>query len=126
MPAAGSQPLSETKCLSLQSYRPAGATPALKLGPHPADKEDGAAEDRLRAACQSFEGLLVGEMMKAMRQTSPAGEGVLAVGRGESIFAAQQCEALGSVLAERQPLGIAGMLWRALGRGPEQLGRRTP
>jgi len=61
-----------------------------------------------------------------MRQGNPLAEGILPAGSGERIFVGQQCEALGSALAAREPLGIARMLRQSLAEPASQSGRRTP
>jgi Rod binding domain-containing protein len=112
--------------LSLQSYQAASGPLGLKLHPQPADNQDGAQQAKLAAACRSFEGFLVGEMLKTMRESTGAAQGVLPVSRAESIFLRQQCEALGEALAQRQPLGIARMLQQSVQGSTDQTRRRTP
>ena len=72
------------------------------------------AEGRGRAACLRFEGCLLGEMLKTMRDVEGESKGILPVSRGEKMFVRQQCEALGDVLAEQEPLGIARLLGRTI------------
>jgi Rod binding domain-containing protein len=112
--------------LSLQPYRAVSGPFGLKLRPQPTDNQDGAQQAKLTAACGSFEGFLVGEMLKIMRESVGAGQGVLPVSRAETIFVRQQCEALGEVLAQRQPLGIARMLQQSVQRSTDQTRRQTP
>lgn len=88
----------------------------LKTPASPTDRRNEARQSDLRQACQAFEGMLLGEMLKVMRNDSPMGEGILPTGTGERIFAAQQSEALGSTLARSEPLGIARMLLESLTR----------
>ncbi len=71
-------------------------------------------EGQLRQACQRFEGLLLAELLKLMRQTEATNRGLLPVSRAERIFINQQCEALGEALASVEPLGIARLLYQAL------------
>lgn len=86
----------------------------LKSAPSVTDNTDERWSSDLSQACEAFEGLLIGEMLKAMRQSSAIAEGILPMGSGERIFMAQQCEALGSALAQREPLGIARLLLQSL------------
>ena len=62
------------------------------------------------AVCRKFEGFLLGELLKQMREVETSGKGILPVSRAERIFIAQQCETLGDLLAEREPLGLARLL----------------
>lgn len=62
------------------------------------------------AVCRKFEGFLLGELFKQMREGEISGKGIIPVSRAESIFIRQQCETLGDLLAERGPLGLARLL----------------
>lgn len=98
---------------NLPLRRPSETASGLKLHSTAADnKQD--TDQQQAAACQAFEGFLLGEMLKLMREDGPSGQGVLPVSRAESVFLRQQSEALGEVLAQRQPLGIARLLQRSL------------
>jgi len=68
------------------------------------------AEERTGPACRKFEGFLLGELLKQMRDSETSGKGLVPVSRAEHIFVRQQCEILGDLLAEREPLGLARML----------------
>lgn len=87
-------------------------TPAegLKLAGGPADTKDDSVQLRVREACRQFEGFWLGEMLKAMREAGGEREGLVPVSRAEKIFVRQQCETLGDILAEQEPLGIARLL----------------
>jgi Rod binding domain-containing protein len=78
-----------------------------------ADNKDDTRQQRLRKACTDFEGMMLGELLKTMRQTEGDDSGILPTGRAERIFINQQCEALGDVLAQREPLGLGRMLYTA-------------
>ena len=86
---------------------------SLKTAAVETDNNEDTQQQRLRAACQSFEGFMTGELLKAMRQTEASGGGILPTGRAERIFIGQQCEALGEVLARREPLGLGRLLYTA-------------
>lgn len=73
-------------------------------------------EARTQAACQAFEGFLLGEMLKIMQETVSSQQGLLPQSRAEQMFRRQQAEALGEVLAAREPLGIARLLRQSLPR----------
>lgn len=73
-------------------------------------------EARTQAACQAFEGFLLGEMMKIMQETVVSQQGLLPTSRAEQMFRRQQAEALGEILAAREPLGIARLLRQSLPR----------
>lgn len=88
----------------------------LKTPVRKTDRGNEARNEDLRQACQAFEGMLLGEMLKAMRSSGTMGEGILPVGAGERVFTAQQSEALGAVLARREPLGITRVLLDSLTR----------
>lgn len=62
------------------------------------------------AVCRKFEGFLLGELFKQMRNSETSGKGILPVSRAERIFIGQQCETLGDLLAQREPLGLARLL----------------
>lgn len=64
----------------------------------------------LGPACRRFEGFLLGELFKQMREGETGGQGIIPVTRAESIFVRQQCEMLGDLMAQREPLGLARML----------------
>jgi len=76
---------------------------ALALDPKASTKDPG-------AVCRKFEGFLLGELFKQMRGGESSGQGILPVSRAERIFQGQQCEVLGDLLAEREPLGLARLL----------------
>lgn len=77
--------------------------PGFALDPKGSAKDPG-------AVCRKFEGFLLGELFKQMREGETNGRGILPVSRAERIFRAQQCEVLGDLLAEREPLGLARLL----------------
>jgi len=65
---------------------------------------------QLSQAGRAFEGFMLGELLKVMRNAEGESRGVIPVGRAERIFVNQQCEALGEALAQTEPLGLARML----------------
>jgi Rod binding domain-containing protein len=85
--------------------------PALSLSAKTATKTTGSggAPDPT-AVCRKFEGFLLGELFKQMRNGETRGQGIIPVSRAERIFIAQQCETLGDLMAEREPLGLARLL----------------
>jgi Rod binding domain-containing protein len=95
------------------SYRQNNSMFPLKSAAVGADKTNSPSSAQERA-CQSFEAFMIGEMLKTMRGGGPSAQGVLPVSRAESIYQRQQCEALGEILAQRQPLGIARLLNQTL------------
>lgn len=73
-------------------------------------------QQRLNAACRGFEGVLLGEMLKAMQQAEKDPGGIIPTSRAERIFLQQQCEVLGDYLAQGEPLGVARLMRQALSR----------
>lgn len=94
----------------LTPYLPLGAATGLKLSRPVADKEEDAAQLRERHACRKFEGFLLGEMLKQMRNPDGLSGGLIPASRAERMFIGQQCEALGDLLAAQEPLGLARLL----------------
>jgi Rod binding domain-containing protein len=88
---------------------------ALKLTGAAADRQNDPNQARVQSACKSFEGFMLGEMMKQMRPVEESEGGILPTSRGEKMFSAQRCEALGEQLAAREPLGLARLLRSAIG-----------
>jgi Rod binding domain-containing protein len=111
-PAVAARPL------SLQSYLQKNTLQSLKIGTKSADNKGGSSQAELAAACRSFEAFMIGEMLKTMRGEGASERGILAASRGEKIFIQQQCEALGEVMAAREPLGIARLLQQSLTERP--------
>ena len=79
----------------------------IKLTPPVTDNKADQVGSRLHGACRQFEGFMLGELLKAMQ---PSDSGFLRRGRAERMFINQQCEALGELLAAREPLGLARLL----------------
>lgn len=101
---------------SLASYRHSGTELLLKSSDTSADKKDEGESKAETRACQAFEAFMIGEMMKSMRGDAVGGRGILPISRAESIYVRQQCETLGQVMAEREPLGIASLMRQTLNR----------
>lgn len=88
---------------------------ALKLATTTADKKEDPSQLRERDACRSFEGFMLGELLKQMRQAEGSDGGILPRSRAEKMFANQQCEALADLLASREPLGLADLIRSSIG-----------
>lgn len=73
----------------------------------------GGDEQRLRRAAAEMEGVFLGELMKALRETVPKG-GVIDGGSAESIFTEMMDAHLASVAAVRQGKGLGEALFRQL------------
>jgi flagellar protein FlgJ len=70
-------------------------------------------EQRLRKAAAQMEGVFLGELLKALRETVPEG-GVIDGGSAESIFTEMMDAHLAEVTAARQSLGLGDALFRQL------------
>lgn|GEM_PF-1995566 len=70
----------------------------------------------LRRACEEFEALFLGMVLRAMRATvSPSG--LLPGGTARSIFEGAWTDEIARAAARTDPLRLAGMLFEALGAG---------
>ncbi len=69
---------------------------------------------QMAQAGRAFEGFMLGELLKTMRNAEGQDGGLFPPSRAERIFINQQCEALGNTLGEREPLGLARMLCRQI------------
>lgn len=69
---------------------------------------------QMAQAGRTFEGFMLGELLKTMRNAEGQDRGLFPASRAERIFINQQCEALGNALGEREPLGLARMLCRQI------------
>lgn len=85
-----------------------GATKAAT--PAPANDEQ-----RLRRAAAEMEGVFLGELLKALRETVPEG-GVIDGGSAESVFTEMLDAHLATVAAVRQGRGLGDALFRQLSR----------
>ncbi len=81
--------------------------------PAPPEQPGEAQRARLRRACEDFEGIVLGLMVKEMQATVPR-DGALPLGAGGRIFTSLWGQALAREGAKRSPLGIAEMLMKAL------------
>lgn len=104
-----------SQSLPLSRYLQPPGQQSLKLTASSADKKDDPTQLRLQAAGRSFEGFMLGEMLKEMRRSEDAAGGILKPSRAEKMFVEQQCEALGDLLAAREPLGLARLLRSTIG-----------
>jgi len=66
---------------------------------------------RLREACSEFEGILLTQMLRVMRQNLPEG-GILPSSPSTKIWESQYEAALGKVLGRSGSLGIADLLYK--------------
>lgn len=74
-----------------------------------------AAKDaRLKAQCQAFEGLLLGEMLKSMRKTVPHSKGLMGESSSEQQTRQMYDEKLCDVLSARGVLGIGQQLYNTV------------
>ncbi len=71
------------------------------------------ADGRLEEVAQQFEALLLGQMMKSMRNTVP--EGVLTQSMGQDIFTSMLDEEFAKQAASLSPLGLAATITGQLG-----------
>lgn len=80
----------------------------------------GEREQQLREATAAMESVFMGELLKAMRDTVPAG-GALESGAGEEIFTGMLDEHIAGLAAARQSQGVGEALFRQLSGllGPE-------
>ena len=65
-------------------------------------------------ACREFEGVLLGQMLRQMRGRLPE-RGVLPGGVAQEVFWDQYSAVVGQEVARSSPLGIARMLYEAVG-----------
>lgn len=72
--------------------------------------------DRLQRACQEFEGLFLGLLMREMQATVPQ-SGFLALGTAGETFQSLWGQEVGRAAARSSPLGIADLLMKSLSRG---------
>jgi Rod binding domain-containing protein len=98
------------RALPLAQHLHGADTRPLKLPAQVADNKDDLVQRKLQKASQSFEGFMIGELLKAMRATEQTSEGILPTSRAEKMFTNQQCEALATIIAAREPLGLARLL----------------
>ena len=76
-------------------------------------------DQRVWETCVSFEGLLVSQMLRAMKPAA-SGAGILPESTAQRIFQDQFNSAIGLEVAHASPLGIAQMLYQAaVGDQPE-------
>jgi flagellar protein FlgJ len=73
----------------------------------------GSDEARLRKAAAQMEGVFLGQLLKALRETVPEG-GVIDGGSAESVFTEMMDAHLAEVTAARQSLGLGDALFRQL------------
>jgi flagellar protein FlgJ len=73
----------------------------------------GERERQLREAAAALEGVFMGELLKAMRETVPE-DGAIASGAGEAIFTGLLDEHVAALAAARQSHGIGAALFRQL------------
>jgi Rod binding domain-containing protein len=92
----------ETRNLSMSPYR-------SQTSSAPESTPDSRAE-QLTKASRGFEGFMLGELLKTMRNAEGADRGIIRTSRAERIFINQQCEVLGNLLAEGEPLGLGRLL----------------
>ncbi len=83
-------------------------------------------EQKLRRAAAEMEGVFLGELLKALRETVPK-DGVIDGGSAESIFTGMMDAHLAGIAAARQGQGLGEALFRQLRAllpeaGPEQAG----
>jgi Rod binding domain-containing protein len=104
--------------------RPADAGP----GTRPAEKLD---REKLKKACTEFESLMIFQMMKSMRQSSPQ-NGFLGMGPGQDIYQNLFDQEMSKSLARRGGLGIGEKIYRQMMQRmekespPAQLNRPLP
>ena len=111
-------PLPYTRQKTLRLSTDSGL-PAPKPGAELADNKDGISDTKTRAACRSFEAFMIAQMLRVMYEAGENAKGILPAGRAEKIFRSQQCDALGEVLASREPVGITRLLAEAVAHTKE-------
>ena len=86
------------------------------IAPKPPTAESRAASDevRLKKSAQQMEGLFVQQLYKAMRETVPAGEGVVDGGSGEEMFTGLMDEHLAADTPTQWAHGLADAAYRQL------------
>ena len=86
------------------------------ISPKPPTAESRAASDeaRLKKSAQQMEGLFVQQLYKAMRETVPAGEGVVDGGSGEEMFTGLMDEHLAADTPTQWAHGLAAAAYRQL------------
>lgn len=85
------------------------------------DKQDA----RLRKACQDFESLLIGQMLKSMKETVTKSD-LFGSREKEEMFQSMLDEQTAIEMSRSGSLGIAEMLYKQLSRLHEQPGEGKP
>lgn len=89
--------------------QPSPAFPLKKIG-QPADKDK---EAELKKACQSFEAIILQQMLTAMRQSVPK-DGLVASGYAQDMYQSMSDEGLAKEMASGEGIGLADVLYQQL------------